>query len=128
VIALSGEENRKIFLNDRNLDLAEGYRILSGGIPKISDIKHKEDSDVSDFIKRLVLLFRKERINEGAATVYVSISILILTFASVFPVLLEDADRRMKDWGSEGKMNPFKEVYEVSLYLLPHVYDDLTII
>ena len=24
----------------------------------------------------------------------------------------------MKDWGREGKMNPFNEVYDVSLYLL----------
>ena len=35
----------------------------------------------------------------------------------------------MKDWGSEGKINPFNEVYDVSLHLLhllvPHLYDDL---
>ena len=121
---MAGEENRKVFFGDRNLDLSEGYRILLGGVPKLEDIKHTHHADTSDFIKRLLLLFRKERINEGAPTVCVS-TILILTFASVFPLLLEDVGRRMKDWGSEGKMNPFNEVYDVSLHLLmmiPHVY------
>ena len=32
----------------------------------------------------------------------------------------------MKDWGNEGKMNPFNEIYDVSLQnLIPYVYDDL---
>jgi hypothetical protein len=35
----------------------------------------------------------------------------------------------MKDWGSEGKMNPFNEINDVSLHLLmPHVYNDYLII
>jgi len=33
VIAIAGEANREIFLNDRSLDLSEGYRILVGGLP-----------------------------------------------------------------------------------------------
>ena len=32
----------------------------------------------------------------------------------VLPALLEDVNRRMKDWGNEGRVNPFKEVYDVS--------------
>jgi hypothetical protein len=31
----------------------------------------------------------------------------------VLPLLLEDVHRRMKDWGNEGKINPFNEVYDV---------------
>ena len=113
---MSGEENRKIFFNDRNLSLDEGYKILLGGIPNLQDIKSDYSVDIPEYNKRLLLLFRKERINEGAPTVYDS-TILVLTFALVFPLLLEDVDRRMKDWGSEGKMNPFNEVYDVSLHL-----------
>ena len=112
VIATAGEANRKIFFNDRNLALDI---TLLGGIPEIEDIDHSHNTSVPEFIKRLVTLFRKERINEGAPTVYVSEStILIFTFPPVFPTLLEDVSRRMKDWGSEGKINPFNEVYDVS--------------
>ena len=122
---MAGEENRKVFFSDRNLGLSEGYQILFGDIPRIEDIKIEYVSDTSASIKRLILLFRKERIDEGATTVYVS-TILILTFASVFPLLLEDANHRMKDWGTEGKINPFNEIYDVSLHLLiPHVDNDL---
>ena len=110
---MSGEENRKIFFNDRNLSVKEGYKIFLGELPKLKDINHEMD-DSSSFIKRLLLLSRKERINEGAPTVYTPISIPILTFASVLPLLLEDVGRRMKDWGSEGRMDPFNEVHDVS--------------
>ena len=115
VIAMTGEANRKIFFGDRNLALSEGYRILLGGIPRLEDIDNDHHSDAPERIKRLLLLLRKERINEGALTVYVS-PILILTFASVFPLLLKDVSRKMKDWGVKGKMNPFIEVYDVSLH------------
>ena len=66
---MAGEANRKVFFGDRNLDLSEGYRIFLGGIPKIEDVKDGHQSDTSDLIKRLLALFRKERINEGAVTV-----------------------------------------------------------
>jgi hypothetical protein len=29
------------------------------------------------------------------------------------PTLFNDIHERMKDWGSEGKMNPFKDIYEL---------------
>ena len=110
---MSSEEHRKIFFNDRNLSLNEGYKVFLGTLPKLEDINHEMD-DSSSLNKRLLLLSRKERINEGAPTVYTPISIPILTFASVLPLLLEDVGRRMKDWGSEGKMDPLNEVYGVS--------------
>ena len=78
---MSGEANRKIFFGDRNLGLSEGYQILLGGVPKVEDIHPNFDTpEKSEQIKRLLLLFRKERINEGALTVYDSM-IVILTFA-----------------------------------------------
>ena len=63
---MAGEENRKVFFGDRNLGLSEGYQIFLGGIPRLEDINIKHVSDTSDLIKRLILLFRKERIDEGA--------------------------------------------------------------
>jgi len=95
VIAMAGEPNRKIFFNDRNLDLGEGYRILLGGVPRLEDINVDTSQDATEFVKRLSLLIRKERID------------------LVLPLLLEDVNRRMKEWGTEGKMNPFNEVYDL---------------
>ena len=63
---MAGEENRKIFFNDRSLDLGEGVRFFIGSIPKLDDIKVNFIDAPSDFIKHLSLLFRRERINEGA--------------------------------------------------------------
>lgn len=68
---MAGEENRRIFLNDRSLDLREGYRILMGGIPKLEDINRNMDKPRStiDFVKHVL---RKERISESAPTFYLS--------------------------------------------------------
>ena len=58
--------------------MSEGYRIFSPGIPKIEDVKMKEedrensDDDFAEVVKkRLSLLLRRERINEGVITFYV---------------------------------------------------------
>jgi hypothetical protein len=74
VIAMAGEANRKIFFGNQNLALHEGYRIFFGAVPKLKDIDldDSEFEDNSEFIKRLLLLLRRERINEGAPKVYVS--------------------------------------------------------
>lgn len=34
-------------------------------------------------------------------------------FESVLPLFLEDINLEMNDWGAEGKINPFNEVYDV---------------
>ena len=39
---------------------------------------------------------------------------LILLSAAVLPLFLEDVNLKMKDWGTEGKINPFNEIYDVS--------------
>ncbi|KAF8156012.1 cytochrome P450 [Crassisporium funariophilum] len=99
VYALKGEQTRKVFFTDQGLDMKEGYRILMGGAPVLDDINVKAENDdkdgVSGFVKRLLLLLRKDRVTD------------------VLPVLLEDVNRRMKGWGAEGKINPFKEVYDL---------------
>ncbi|KAF8802731.1 cytochrome P450 [Phlegmacium glaucopus] len=97
VIAVAGEANRKIFFNDWSLDVGEGYLYLLGGIPNLEDIDVTMDGprDAAEFIKRLLLLLQKERVSE------------------VLPLLLEDINRRMMEWGTEGKLNPFNEVYDL---------------
>jgi len=65
MIVMAGENNRRIFFGDKNLDLS-GYRILLGGVPNIQDI-HKSsaiEENVPEFIKQLTLLLHRERVNE----------------------------------------------------------------
>ena len=80
---MAGEANRKVFFGDRNLGLTEGYQILMGGVPRLDDIFDNHYSDKPELVKRLLILFRKERINEGATTVYIS-TILILNLPQSF--------------------------------------------
>lgn len=98
VVAISGEEARKMFFNEKGLGLDEGYRILMGGAPNIDDISvQPKEGRVKDaeLVKRMAVLFRKDRVVE------------------VLPVLFDDVHRRMNDWGNEGTINPFKELYDL---------------
>jgi hypothetical protein len=68
---MSGEENRKIMFNDPGLDMNQGYLILRGGIPKLQDVSKADahrDSTGIELTKRLIFIFRKERVTEGAQT------------------------------------------------------------
>jgi hypothetical protein len=87
MIGMAGEANRKIFFSDRNLGLSEGYTILFGAAPKLEDLDLDPDhhTDISEFIKRLLLLFRRERIDGGEPKYYVSTTwILILLLPQSF--------------------------------------------
>ena len=66
-MAVSGEQGRKVFLNDQSLDLGEGYKILYGRTPSLEDINIQPDEDDNprSFINRLLLLLRKERVTDG---------------------------------------------------------------
>jgi hypothetical protein len=82
---MAGEANRRIFFGNRNLGLSEGYRILFGATPKLKDIDLDKYEDTSELVKRLLLLLRRERIDEGAPKVYVSTTrILILLMHQSF--------------------------------------------
>jgi hypothetical protein len=119
---VTGEHGRKVFLNDQSLDVAEGYKILSGGAPRMTHIGVKADDfygDAQGFIHRISLLLRKERVADGACPCRCS-HCLLTSFSSVLPVLLDDLNDRMLDWGTKGKINPFKEVYDVCSILFPH--------
>lgn len=119
---MAGEANRKIFFNDRNLDISEGYRLFLGGIPDLQDINVNtgdESLAATDFVKRVSGLLHKDRIIEGERTfIFSSLRINTFLFVAVLPLLLEDVNRKMKDWGTEGKMNPFNEVYDVCAFFI----------
>ncbi|KAG5651880.1 hypothetical protein H0H81_007074 [Sphagnurus paluster] len=97
IVAVAGESARKVFFNEKGLDLEEGYGVLMGGKPKMHDIQVEtaDMKDLSTVTKQLVHLLRKERL------------------AEILPSLFDDVHRRMEDWGEEGTINPFKEIYEL---------------
>lgn len=116
---MAGEENRKIFFGKRSLDIVKGYRVLSWGQPLLKEI----DLDVSkattgiELVKQISYLLRQERVMEGAPSYYIFAAYTNAS-ASALPLFLEDVNCRMKDWGIEGKIDPFNEVRDVSLHLL----------
>jgi hypothetical protein len=117
---LTGEQGRKLLLNDQSLNLGEGYKILSGRAPRFENIIEADSiGDEREFIHRLFSLMRKERVADGACPFWCS-HCLPTGFSSVLPVLLDDLNDRMLDWGSKGKINPFKEVYDVRSILFPY--------
>ena len=123
---MTGEQGRKVFLNDQSLDLGEGYKILSGVAPRLSDIDIKTDgigddtgAETQEFVNRLLLLLRKERVADGEWPCVYS-HCLLTSFSSALPVLLDDLNDRMLDWGTKGKISPFNEVYDVCSILFPY--------
>jgi len=119
---VTGEQSRKVFLNDQSLDFMEGYKILSGGAPRLTDIDSKAQGivdDVRGVIHQLLLLMRKERVADGACPFRCS-HCLLTSLSSALPVLLDDLNDRMLDWGTKRKINPFKEVYDVRSILFMH--------
>ncbi|KDQ54410.1 hypothetical protein JAAARDRAFT_135628 [Jaapia argillacea MUCL 33604] len=109
IVALSGDEGRKVFFTDKNLDFTEGYKILMGGAPRLDDIaveRDVDDTSVTWFNKRLATLLRKERLEAGER-------ISLPTPPAVLPSLFNDIQRRMDEWGTSGKINPFENVYDL---------------
>ncbi|PPQ70347.1 hypothetical protein CVT25_000127 [Psilocybe cyanescens] len=95
VISVAGEQSRKVFFNEPGLNMNEGYKILMGGAPDITDANVTAEDIGEGFIKRLLSLIRKDRITD------------------TLPILLDDMHLRMTEWGTEGKINPFKDVYDL---------------
>ncbi|RDB26903.1 Sterol 14-demethylase [Hypsizygus marmoreus] len=97
VTAVKGEEARKAFFDNRSLNFIEGYKILMGAAPRLSDIDEsaQQPEDVSWFNKQLSILMHKDRLSE------------------VLPTLFDDVQARMEGWGKEGQFDPFKNVYDL---------------
>jgi len=69
VIALSGEKARKIFFDDKNLDLPQGYRILMGGSPNLECIDvGKAEIEREESKKDVLMLVQKDRLIEGSSS------------------------------------------------------------
>ncbi|KAJ7118719.1 cytochrome P450 [Mycena epipterygia] len=98
VVALSGEEGRKVFFSEKNFNMEEGYKILGEG--------------AGPFVKHVLSLFRKDRIMDGELCAHCSRDLLMSLF-QVIPNLVEDINGHMDDWGKNGKMNPFKEMHDL---------------
>jgi sterol 14-demethylase len=67
VIASSGVDARTVFFHDKSLDMREGYKILQGNTPTLTDIKADfvEEIQTGEFIRRLLTLTTKERLQDG---------------------------------------------------------------
>lgn len=104
VIGISSKEGRDVFLNSRGLGFGEGYAVLFGQSPSVADHKELgEARELSDadhyFSKRITAMLKREQ------------------FMKVLPTLLSDVKIRLDELGSEGLMDPFKNIYEI-VYLL----------
>lgn len=97
VTAMKGEEARKAFFDSRSLNFTEGYKILMGAAPRLEDVDKSlhQPEDVSWFNKQLSILMNKKRL------------------ADVLPTLFDDVQARMEGWGKEGRMDPFKNIYDL---------------
>ena len=74
MIALSGENSRKVFFDDKSLDASQGYRILMGGAPNLECIDvGKVETARQEFIKDLLLLLRKDRLVDSSSIMSSSI-------------------------------------------------------
>ncbi|KAF9546460.1 cytochrome P450 [Agrocybe pediades] len=97
VVAVRGEAARKSFFDERSFSFTEGYKILMGATPRLSDIdvKDTQTNDVSWFNKQIAILLNRNRLSE------------------VLPSLLDDVNGRMELWGKSGKIDPFKNIYDL---------------
>ncbi|PPR02168.1 hypothetical protein CVT24_011356 [Panaeolus cyanescens] len=97
VVAVRGDDARKVFFDSKSLDFTEGYKILMGAAPRLSEVEIKTDTegDVTWFNKQLAHLLNRNRLND------------------MLPSLMEDIDRRAQQWGTEGTMDPFQKIYDL---------------
>ncbi|KAF9644106.1 cytochrome P450 [Thelephora ganbajun] len=101
IIALTGEDARQAFFSNPHLNFDQGYKILMGAAPDISDVDMATDETgggVAPFNKRLNKLLNKARLQ------------------SVLPTLLQDIIGKADKWGNDGKngrIDPFTEIYDL---------------
>ncbi|KAF5378786.1 hypothetical protein D9615_006939 [Tricholomella constricta] len=97
VTAMKGEEARKAFFDTKSLNFTEGYKILMGAAPRLTDVDKsaQQPEEVSWFNKQLSILMNKKRLSD------------------VIPTLFDDVQARMDGWGKEGRMDPFKDIYDL---------------
>lgn len=103
VLAVHGEDARKVFFGTKNLGFQEGYDVLFGGAPQPKEIDVKRDDEstgrVEWFTKRISNVLQRERLR------------------TMLPLMLDDLDRAMKKWGTAGKFDPFEDIYAMVFQL-----------
>jgi len=102
VIVTRSQPARAYFFGDKKLSFSEGYKILLGGAPRLEDIRVETENvgkDISWFQNRITHLLRKERLTD------------------LLPKLISDMDSSIGQWGREGVMDPFKDIYDVIFQL-----------
>ena len=75
-----------------------------------------EDSGPATFNKRLLKIIRKERLQDGRFRLHPSCKHLT-DFSIATPTLLSDINLRMEAWGTEGKINPFQDIYDLVIQM-----------
>ncbi|KAF8688520.1 Cytochrome P450, partial [Rhizoctonia solani] len=104
VVALRGEQARKVFFDKKDLSFSEGYRLLFGGGPNVKDIvadevERNDQESLSFFLRRLSPLLRMDRL------------------ADLTPSFMSDIERNTVNWGETGKFDPFEVIYSVVFQL-----------
>ena len=88
VIALAGEDARRVFFSNQHLDFNEGYKILMGAAPQISNVdiatEESNEGDLTLINKRLNRFLNKSRI-EGSMWLTCYIRSYDLKYRSRFP-------------------------------------------
>ncbi|KAI9507591.1 cytochrome P450 [Russula earlei] len=96
VVVVSGDRGRRDFFTAKGLDLQEGFRILSGGLPMIHGVTIElRQQRVARIYKRLVNVQRNERLTE------------------LIPEILNDSQRLLRPWKKVGTFDPFSTIYEL---------------
>ncbi|KAF3011131.1 hypothetical protein E8E13_011429 [Curvularia kusanoi] len=100
IVALTGEEGRKLFFESRELGFAEGYAVLFGVAPTTQtyDDGKGADEDVSNhFSRRLAYLLKNEQ------------------FRKKMPTLMSDTQEAIEAIMNDpsGRTNPFESVYRI---------------
>ncbi|THH29172.1 hypothetical protein EUX98_g5017 [Antrodiella citrinella] len=90
VVAVSGAEGRKDFLNSRGLDINEGFKLLSGAIPMLPGV-------TSELQARRITTIHK-RLSTAQSSEHL---------ARLIPKLLEDGERAVRLWGQSGIIDIF---------------------
>ncbi|KAJ1301352.1 hypothetical protein OPQ81_003751 [Rhizoctonia solani] len=104
VIALRGEQARRVFFDRKDLSFTEGYRLLFGGGPSVKDIvpdeiEKNDQEQLSFFLRRLSPLLRMDRL------------------ADLTPLFMSDIERNTTNWGETGKFDPFDVIYSIVFQL-----------
>jgi sterol 14-demethylase len=100
IVALAGEEGRKLFFESRELGFAEGYAVLFGQAPAIEkhDSGEGAEEDVSNhFNRRLTWLLKNEQFRRKMSTLVSDV---------------QEAIEAIKNDPS-GRTNPFESIYRV---------------